>query len=357
MTTDQQSTVDRSGSREPATVTHEQRRGAIGTRVAYSLTALRSANTVWILTALIAIIIMFSLVRPDSFASPANARNIALDAASLLILACGQTFVMITAGIDLSVGSVLIFASVVSAKVMLAMGGSNAGLSAIIAGFIVAVAGGLVWGLVNGAIISFGKVPPLIATLGTLGMALGCAQLLTNGVDVREVPSVLNDTLGNGTVAGIPWIVIVAAIVVTIAGLVLSYTRFGRYTFAIGSNIEASRRSGIDVRAHLLKVYALTGALGGLAGFLNVARFATTTIAGHTTDNLNAIAGVVIGGTSPFGGVGTIVGTVIGVFIPAVLQNGFVVSGVQPFWQTVAVGVVLIVAVYFDIKRRARTSK
>jgi len=205
--------------------------------------------------------------------------------------------------------------------------------------------------------VAFGRVPPLITTLGTLGMALGGAQLLSGGVDVREVPTLLNDTFGSGRWLGIPLMVIVAFAVIVVAGAILATTRFGRYTRAIGSNEEAARRAGINVNRHLMKVYTLSGVLAGLAGFLNVARFSTTTIAGHTTDNLSTIAAVVIGGTSPFGGIGTMLGTGIGVFIPAVLQNGFIVAGVQPFWQTVAVGAVLVLAVYFDIRRRRNRTR
>ena len=131
-------------------------------------------------------------------------------------------------------------------------------------------------------------------------------------------------------------------------------TRFGRYTYAVGSNEEGTRRAGVAVDRHLITVYGLCGLLAGLAGFLSLARFGTTTIGGHSTDNLNAIAAVVIGGTSLFGGVGTMLGTFFGVLIPAVLQNGFIIVGVQPFWQQVAVGAVLIIAVYLDQLRRSR---
>ena len=135
-------------------------------------------------------------------------------------------------------------------------------------------------------------------------------------------------------------------------GIVLALTRFGRHTYAIGSNEEAARRAGINVDRHLIKVYALQGILAGLAGFLSLARFSTTTIGGHDTDNLQSIAAVVIGGTSLFGGIGTMLGTVFGVFIPAVLNNGFIIVGVQAFWQEIAVGAVLIGAVYLDQLRR-----
>ncbi len=318
---------------------------------------LLKANTIWIFLVLIVLVAIFSALRPGQFATPFNFRNIAIDAAGLLVVGVGMTFVIITAGIDLSVGSVLVFSAVIAAKVMLAVDKSTTGSWGQIAlGFVAALLAGLGWGVVNGVLITKGRIPPLIVTLGTLGMALGAAQLLTNGVDVRGIPIKLTLTIGIGEAFGtIPWIVLVAAVVTTLGAITLYATRFGRYTFAIGSNAEAARRVGIGVDRHLIKVYALSGVLAGLAGFLSLARFSTTTIGGHSTDNLQAIAAVVIGGTSLFGGIGTVLGTVVGVFIPAVLQNGFVILGVQPFWQSVAVGAVLIAAVYVDqLKRRSR---
>jgi ribose transport system permease protein len=209
--------------------------------------------------------------------------------------------------------------------------------------------------VVNGLLVTKARVPPLIVTLGTLGMALGSALLITGGIDVRGVPLQLTTTIGIGQLAGVPYVVIIAVVVTAVGAVTLSMTRFGRYTYAIGSNAEAARRAGIDVDRHLIKVYALSGLLAGLAGMVSLARFATTTIGGHSTDNLAAIAAVVLGGTSLFGGIGTVLGTVVGVFIPAILQNGFVILGVQPFWQQVAVGAVLIIAVYIDqLKRRAQ---
>lgn len=311
------------------------------------------SSTVWIFAILILIVVGFTIAEPVAFPTVANFRNIATDASVLLVLAVGETFVIITAGIDLSVGSVLLFGGVAAAKVMDAIGGDSTGV--IVLGLVTALAGGLGWGLVNGVVITKMRVPPLIVTLGTLGMALGVALLLTGGVDVRSVPNNLVTSVGIGRVGGVPWLVVIAGGVAIFFGLMLWLTRFGRWTYGIGSNSEAARRAGIDVDLHLIKVYALAGLLAGLAGWLNLARFSTTTLGGHATDNLNAIAGVVIGGTSLFGGVGTIAGTVVGVFIPAVLQNGFNVIGVQPFWQDVAVGAVLILAVYLDqLRRRAK---
>jgi ribose transport system permease protein len=313
-----------------------------------------TGTNVWIFLILGGICLVFAFLEFESFASASNARNITTDAAVLLVLAVGSTFVIVTAGIDLSVGSVLVFSGVLSAKLMESVGGDGTGV--ILLGLAAALAAGLAWGLFNGIVIAKLKVPPLIVTLGTFGAALGFAQLITGGVDVREVPLPLTESVGTGLLFDeIPYLVLIAVAVALIFGVLLAATRFGRHTYAIGSNEEAARRAGINVDLHLIKVYALAGLLAGLAGFLSLARFATTTIGGHSTDNLQAIAAVVIGGTSLFGGIGTVLGTVAGVFIPAVLENGFVIVGVQPFWQEVAVGGVLILAVYLDqLRRRAR---
>jgi len=302
---------------------------------------------------LVALIVVFSVLNFEAFFSASNARNIAVDAAVLLVLAVGLTYVIITAGIDLSVGGVLVFSGVVSVKAMNALGGDGWGIIAL--GLLVALASGLAWGLLNGFLVAKANIPAFIVTLGTLGMAFGASLLITGGVDEREVPFRLVAEVGSGRLADqVPYLVIVALLVALVLAIVLAQTRFGRYTYAVGSNAEGVRRTGVDVDRQLMKVYALGGTLSGLAGFMSLARFGTTTLGGHATDNLNAIAAVVIGGTSLFGGVGTVLGTVFGVFIPAVLQNGFVIVGVQPFWQQVAVGAVLIVAVYLDQLRRAR---
>jgi ribose transport system permease protein len=278
----------------------------------------------------------------------------AIDASILLVVAVGMTFVIITSGIDLSVGAVLVFSSVVSAKLMESMGGEGWGVA--LAGLGMALVAGLGWGILNGVLVALARIPPLIVTLGSLGMAQGTALLISKGVNVRDVPLVMTTDLGIGRLWDqIPYLVLIALAVTIVAGVALSLTRFGRYTYAIGSNEEAARRAGIDVARHLVKVYALTGMLAGLAGWLSLARFATTQIGGYDTLNLQAIAAVVIGGTSLFGGIGTIFGSAVGVFIPTVLQNGFVILRVQPFWQQVAVGAVLIAAVYVDqLRRRAR---
>lgn len=316
------------------------------------------ARTQWlqILIVLIAIIAIFSIMAPDSFPHWGNMRLIIQNASILAVLAVGMTFVIITAGIDLSIGSVLVFSGVAAAMVMRDMGGDGWGTA--IVGILVAIGSGLFWGLFNGFVITKLKVPPLIVTLGTMGIALGLAQILTGGVDIREVPQVLTDTIGYGNVFGtVPLISVIALVVVILGAIVLHRTRFGLHTFAVGSNEESARRVGVKVDRRLISVYALTGALAGLAGIMSLSQFSTTAIAGQTETNLNVITAVVIGGTSLFGGIGTIIGSIVGLFIPAVLQNGFVILGVQPFWQQVAVGLVLIIAVYIDQMRRAQASR
>jgi ribose transport system permease protein len=314
------------------------------------------ANTFWIALVLVALIIVFSVLAPDAFPTVYNFQLLLIETAVLLVLSVGMTFVIITSGIDLSVGSVLIFAGMVGGKTMEAMSGGDAagaGWGVIIVGLVVAILAGTVWGLINGFLIAVAGIPPLIVTLGTMGAALGASLLINNGSDVRTVPVVLNKQLGYGTSFGVvPNLVLIAVVITLIGAWLLHTTKFGRYTFAIGSNAEGARRAGIGVTAHLMKVYTLTGVLAGLAGFLSLAYYNSTTITGHTSDNLNAIAATVMGGTSLFGGVGSVLGTVIGVFIPAVLKKGFNITGVPDFWQMIAVGAVLIAAVWFDQRRR-----
>lgn len=298
------------------------------------------------------LVLVFSLARPDTFPTAATGRNVLMDVSTLLVMAVGTTYVLVAGGFDLSISSVLVFSGVSAAKVMEALGGQGA--STVLAGVVTALVAGAAWGAVNGWAVARLRVPALIATLGSTGAALGAAQLLTDGTDVRTVPEALI-SVSVARPLGLSWLVWVALAVTAVGGVVLARTRYGRHTQLIGSSTEAARRAGIRVDRHVASLYVLNGALAGLAGMLSLTRFATTTISGHTTDGLQVITGVVLGGTSLFGGIGTVVGTVIGIGIPAVLGNGLVVLNVQPFWQQVAIGVVLVAAVYLDqLKRRRR---
>jgi ribose transport system permease protein len=272
-----------------------------------------------------------------------TAQNVAV----LTVMACGATFVLITAGVDLSVGSVAILGEVVAAKTIIAAGAS--GILDASLGIAAGIAVGFFVGMLNGIGVAYLKVPPLIVTLGTMLMGVSAAQIITDGVNV---PNRTLNTLGNGRIGGIPYLVLVGLGVVIVSGVLLHFTVFGRYTYAVGSNAESARRVGINVDAHLLKVYAFAGSLSGFGGVLSLARFTTTSIGAHTTDPLEAIAAAALGGTSVFGGVGTIVGTMIGVWIPGVLRNGIIILGVQPYWQGIIIGLVLIATVWFDQYRR-----
>jgi ribose transport system permease protein len=305
-----------------------------------------------ILVLLAVTVTIFTVLRPETFLTPFNIRGIVQNTAIYAVLGVGMTFVIITGGIDLSVGSVLVFSGVVADKVMAAYGGQ--GWGTVFIGLIVACASGLGWGLLNGVLVAKAKVPSLVVTLGSLSAALGFAQILTKGLDLRDAPRTLVNKVGFGNIVGqVPTIAVISAVVVLAGVVLLHRTRFGLYTYAIGSNAEAGRRVGLKVDRHLIKVYGLAGLLAGFAGLLNLGFFQSTTIGGQSNTPLNVIAGVAIGGTSLFGGVGSIFGTVIGLFIPIVLQNGFIQVNVQPFWQQVVVGAVLVAVVYVDQLRRA----
>ncbi|MFL6132357.1 MAG: ABC transporter permease [Nocardioidaceae bacterium] len=315
------------------------------------LKRLGNTQSVWILGVLLVIVAFFTVTAGSKFLSASNFSLISQNVAVWAVLGVGMTFVIITSGIDLSIGSVLVFSSVVAAKVMENIGGQGWGTALV--GLAAAIISGLTWGTINGFLVAKAKIPPLIVTLGTLSVALGLAQVITGGIDVRAVPTALTDFNTFIKILGIPSMPFIALIVLILGGIVLHKTKFGRYTYAVGSNEEAARRVGVKVDRHLIRIYALSGTLAGFAAMMSLAQFGTTTIAGQSLTNLNVIAAVVIGGTSIFGGEGSIFGTIVGLFIPAVLQAGFVIIGVQPFWQGVAVGTVLVAAVYVDQSRRA----
>jgi ribose transport system permease protein len=322
----------------------------------------------WLFVFLLLLVLYFWLSTPQgTFMTWSNLSQIALTTSEVVLLAIGQTFVIVTAGIDLSVGAVLFFSGVAGGEVMLALSGSSqqtingqyphAGV-AVPVGIVVCILSGAAWGTFNGFIITRLRLPPIIVTLGTMAMAFGFGDLIDGGSYLpAPVPPSFTGGFGSGKFLGIYYPIWVAVIILGIAHLIFQHARFGRYTCAIGSNDEGTRRTGIAVDRHIVKVYALCGLCAGVAAVLDLSIFTNTTSVAHQTDNLSAISAVVIGGTSVFGGVGSILLSAVGAFIPTVLQNGLVIKDVQPFWQEVVVGATIIIAVFLDQVRRRRMNR
>jgi ribose transport system permease protein len=315
---------------------------------------------------LIVTVVIFSALAPGKFGTVTNIQQLALNVAILTVVSVGTTFVIATAGIDLSIPSGIVLGEVFAVKALSLIpvgSGTAVEVSAdqttlwyIVVALAGSLAAGLILGLVNGFTVGYLRIPPMIATLGSLGAGLGIALLMQNGVNIATYA--LNPVATGELIPGLDNLILIGLIVVVLGYVGMHLAVFGRHTLAIGSNEEAARRVGINVERHLLKVYTVGGLASGLGGFLAVAYFSTTSVAGHATDNLSAITAVALGGTSLFGGVASIIGTLIGVWIPAVLQNGFIIIGVQPYWQMVAVGVVLILAIYADqLRRRSRNRR
>jgi predicted ABC-type sugar transport system permease subunit len=319
-----------------------------------SITRTLAALWSWIfLTSLIILFELWARIAYDSsfVLNAYNVQSILVFAAAPLLLGLGQTLVIIASGIDLSVGFIMGFASVVMAQVMRAVGVDVPPGTALIVGTLAAFAASAIPGFINGFLIARLGVPAFIGTLGMYGVARGAGYILADGATV----SVKDDWLrivGTGKLLGIPIAVFITLIVVFILHYVLSQTRFGQYTYAIGANREAAKRAGINVGRHTTILYIISAMCAGLAGVLFTARFSAGAAQAGEPLLLDSIAAVVIGGASLFGGSGTVIGTVIGALIIAVIQFGLVFVDVKPFWQFAAVGIVIIISVLVDQQKR-----
>jgi len=331
----------------------------------------------WALIFLFLLIGYFSLAG-ENFFSLRNFNNILIAATATLLLAAGETFVIISGGIDLSSGFVMGFVAVSSATIMqrlYARGEGYPELVCILIGGLVGILLGLLPGLVNGVLVAKFRVPPFIATLGMYGIANGVALKICEGFPVSFLPPI-SGKIGNGFLAYysdkvgfslfekptlteradilalkglMPVSVLVVLVLLVICGFILSKTQFGQHTYAIGGNMDAAVRAGINVPWHLIKIYTLSSFLASCSGVLLVLRF---TMGNHTqfssTYELFAIAAVVIGGASLMGGTGKIWGTTIGVLLLGTLETGFVIVGIEVFYRYIAVGCILIFAVLVD---------
>lgn len=282
----------------------------------------------------------------ESFFSVQNFSIISQQASINVVLASGLTFVILTGGIDLSVGSILAVSAVVSLLVSQVPGFAPL---AIAAGLGV----GLLLGLVNGVLVAFGKLPAFIVTLGGLTAMRGIARLIGEDKTVFN-PDLSFAYIGNETLFGVPWLVVIALVVVTLSWVILRRTVLGIQIYAVGGNPEAARLSGIKVWKVLLFVYALSGLLAGVGAIMTSARLmAANGLQMGQSYELDAIAAVILGGTRFTGGVGTIVGTLIGALIIATLSNGLILLGVSDIWQYIIKGVVIIGAVALDRFRQS----
>ena len=312
----------------------------------------RSPATAWFaengaLAALVVLVVALSLLSSD-FLSVTNLLNVGVQAAVTAILAFGSTFVIVTGGIDLSVGSVAGLSAIV-----LAWTATGAGVPWPLA-TVVALAAGVVCGLINAALIAYGKLPPFIATLAMLGIARGLALVVSDGspIPLPDAVSHLGDTVSGY----LPIPVIVMVVMGGVAAVILNRTYPGRAMYAIGGNEEAARLSGIKVNRQKLITYALSGGFAAIAGIVLASRLASAQPQAATGYELDAIAAVVIGGASLSGGKGRALGTFVGALILAVLRNGLNLLSVSAFWQQVVIGVVIALAVLVDTLRRRGTN-
>lgn len=334
----------------------------------------------WAWLFLLGIIIVFSLFGPGFF-SFFNLQNIVTDMAFVLLLAAGQTFIIISGGIDLSTGYVMGLSAVVSAQVIIWTSQHLplplAILLAIVAGMLV----GVIPGLVNGLIVARLSMPPFIVTLGMYGIARGAGFLLANGqpvsVTITSIAAIGNNYVfyvlpGKGLyffnpptglshaemvsmVQVLPFQLLFTIIVVAICGWLLARTRFGLHVYALGGNHEAAKRAGIPVARRTLQIYVLSAFLAALAGLLYMFHYTSGAADAGDPILIDSIAAVTIGGASLFGGEGSMLGTLVGALIIAVIQNGLVIVNIDPFWQFIAVGIVIILAVLLD-RAKARMS-
>ncbi len=313
----------------------------------YSLKRIGKINEIGIMAVLIALCVLISIINP-AFYSLTNIMNILRQTSYVTIVAFVSTLVFITAGLDLSVGSIIGLGGLISAVSIVYF--HMPSWVAVIAGLLV----GLLFGLFNGFTVVKGKIPALIVTLGTLYMARGFMNVITEGRPVYPLPENFNE-IGNGTLFGIPYSVIIALVMLLIIHFVLKYTIYGRQIYAVGGNEETSRLSGINVDAIKISVYVLSAVSAAFSGIIITSRMGSGQVSTGTGWELTVIASVIIGGTSMFGGSGTVFGTLLGALLMAVLANGMVLMRISAFWQNVLIGAIIILAVAIDQYKRRKS--
>ena len=299
----------------------------------------------------LALMVIALALMSDKFLTVDNSLNVLRQICANLCLSIGMTIIILSGGIDLSVGSMLALSGAVAAGLLrngLAIPGTDVFIEVTVSGAIlIGVLVGAVLGWFNGFVITRFKLPPFVATLGMLSIARGLTMLWTGGFPITRLGDSF-DFIGSGHWLGLPMPVWISGALVAVFILMMKRTRFGRHVYAVGGSEKAARLSGLNVRRIKLLVYTLGGALSGVAGLLVTARLDSATPNAGLSYELDSIAAVVIGGTSLNGGRGSIMGTVLGCLIIGVLNNGLVLLEVSPFWQQVIKGLVILVAVAVD---------
>ncbi|MEJ2704665.1 MAG: ABC transporter permease [Sedimentisphaerales bacterium] len=302
---------------------------------------------------LILIICILSALRPDTFLTTDNFLNVLRRSSVNGIIAMGMTAVIISAGIDLSVGSMMALSGMVGAWVMIVIGGTNPEGAALVLGTLVGIITGFVCGLLNGVLITKLKLPPFIVTLGTMSSFRGISYVMNAGKPYN-IPHY--KYLNEGVVLGLPISVLIFAAIFVLAGFLLKYTRLGRYTYAIGSNREAAFHAGVNVDSYLIRIYALTGLVVGVAAMITTSRAVSAQPTAGVTLELDIIAAVVIGGASLSGGRGTIIGTLIGTLLISFLRNGCTLLDISTNVQLIVIGAIIIAAVAVDQLARSKAA-
>jgi predicted ABC-type sugar transport system permease subunit len=339
------------------TAPSSQAAGTVSTSVhgrRHPVLALLASSRAWLF--LVLLLIFFETWARSAFGatflfSAYNAQSIAIFTVAPLLLALGSTFVIISGGIDLSIGFIMGLSAVAAAHAANTASGSMPLFPAMMVGILAGLLIALVPGWVNGMLVSKLKVPPFIGTLGMYGVARGVAYLLAGGTTVPLSNSWFT-YIGNGRWGGVPIVVAITAVFVLLMHYLLSQTRFGQHTYAIGASEQAALRAGINVSRHTRRLYLLSAFCAGLGGVLYTARFSAGAAQAGEPLLLDSIAAVVIGGASLFGGSGTVLGTVAGALVIAVIQYGLVFINVEPFWQFIAVGTVIVISVLVDQAQR-----
>jgi ribose transport system permease protein len=308
-------------------------------------------NALWVLALNLILIVLFQYFsRNGAFLNIVNVTGILITYSQILLLVVAQTILLSAAQIDLSQGANVVLSSVASGLVLVGMSqagdpGASATLPVL---FTVAALTGATVGLLNGLLVGWLRINSLVATLGTLGIVLGTAQVITNGDNLYGVPPSIQTSFGMKEIFDIPLPTLTAFLIVALIWLQFSKTRFGLHNIAIGSSEKAAQRNGIAIARKLIMLYVVAGLLCGIAGAFDISRFTTTDIGGHSNDALASISGAVIGGTSLFGGPPNFLGSLLGALLALILQSGLVVLNFPPFYQTIAIGIVLVIAVAVD---------